>query len=178
MISQNTVDITGFIYNINVNHGEKFGRLFFTVSVGNRYRNAQGEYEIEYDVIPCIMFGYKDEQGNYRKSFEYLINNITEGQRIRVQGRIKTWTEGIVEGQKVTIRKENRQFASNLTSRYNVIFSDYILIDKNEKEETIKKNSTNTVVEEQEENEMEDLIEGDVFENGLPQYFPYNIPFN
>ncbi len=155
MISDNVVDLTGFAYNVMSKEYDTHTSIYFTLNIGNRFiRN--GSYVTEYDVVSCVINSNKDQQGNHNKSFEYFNKNVVDGQIIRLQGRVTSYTEGIINGELVTINSNNRDQASKLITRNMIRVSDYKFIETKEqaiKRIDFKKNRTNHI-EKQNENQQ------------------------
>lgn len=131
MITNNLVDLTGHVFNIMCNEEGSHTRISFTISVGERYRK-NGEYQTVYDSIFCTLFGYKDETGNHRKSFDYFNQNVTEGQLIRIQGRMTNWLEGLINGELVPLTAENKDQSKRTISRNSIRVTDYSFLETKE----------------------------------------------
>lgn len=137
MISENHVDLSGYIYNISVKEYEKFTKIFFTLNIKDSYKEQGGGYVKKFNTIPCTIFGNKDSDGKHKKSFEYFDNNITEGQFLRVQGKITSWLDVLLNGKLVPLTEINKKEAEKIITRNNVIVLDYSILEK--KEETLKR---------------------------------------
>ncbi|APC50392.1 hypothetical protein BME96_19105 (plasmid) [Virgibacillus halodenitrificans] len=130
MIKDNTVDLTGFVYNINFKEYEYYSSIFFTLNMQHRFKDEMGNKVSKFNTVSCGYTSNKNDEGSHNKSFEYFIKHISEGQLLRLQGMISSWTEGLINGEVVVVTEENKKDVKKYIPRNIIRVSDYSFLQK------------------------------------------------
>jgi len=128
MISKNTVDLTGMVWNFVEKEYEGKTVIGFNLSVPNNYKDSNGDWKTDYDNIWCVYSKKKDNPKNEAK-YNHLVSVLKDKVVIRVQGRLSSWI---------------RQLDVEKVTQHNVQIKDYEVIREIDSEE----NHENPVSEE------------------------------
>ena len=130
MIKDNTVDLTGFVYNVNLKEYESYSSIFFTLNMQHRFKDEKGNNVSKYNTVSSVFTSNKNHEGINNKSFEYFKKHIVEGQLLRIQGMISSWNEGLINGEIVVVTEENKKNVQRYIPRNIIKVSDYSFLQR------------------------------------------------